>query len=572
MKKHLFLLLLLLFCSFSFAEEYRAWTGSNGKKIEAEFISFDQETEIVHIRLKNGKGQRVKLSLFSEEDKLFVRYHRKPSDKSMEKRRENAETVGFDKESFYSLLRQEAESAFQKIDKSSLKPTDYANLGIVQALSGDFEESTGSFASAIKWNEEQFSDMQSFYSMRIAYAAIVANQLDCAEKCLNVLEEINHPWFVEVSAPLAVAHAKNGNKQKAEIILKNAAAFVKSRESMQKNRGMYLRPIAAAWANIGNDDNAIAIASQSPTLETLTVILIAKACIETGKEEKVNDYLSIAEDTSYPDAYKTIVAKAWLDAGNIGETYSIANRIQDLAYKSYLLREIGCKCLVDKNEEKARKIFGDSLKIKTQNWTLIYERFVLETILTLTGLIDDTSDMEIKTEKLVRQISNRSEMYKHLFNIALYRKILGNERLFENILMELEKVDFTNENDYESLCGMWLAVASGLDLIGDNERAASNMNKAQKIILRISDPKKRETLSKSFEGTPNSTIHWSRTPMPLYDNRIVGHLSMLRLTANLLLQLNRPDKAQEFIKSIELPEAKLYLCRLFAEAVNVQSP
>lgn len=75
MKPHLVnvVFCLLLFSSFTAAGELRTWTGSNGKKIEAEFIEYDSEKEIVHIRLKSGKEQRVRLDLFSEEDQNFVK-------------------------------------------------------------------------------------------------------------------------------------------------------------------------------------------------------------------------------------------------------------------------------------------------------------------------------------------------------------------------------------------------------------------------------------------------------------------------------------------------------------------
>ena len=75
----LFIIIAALFNSLQ-AAELRHWTGSNGKKIEAEFISFDKESEIVLIRLKNGKEQKVKLSLFSKQDQEFVRNGGKTGD------------------------------------------------------------------------------------------------------------------------------------------------------------------------------------------------------------------------------------------------------------------------------------------------------------------------------------------------------------------------------------------------------------------------------------------------------------------------------------------------------------
>ena len=55
------------------SDEIRSWTGANGKSIEAEFVSFDPESKIVIIRLKNGKDQHVKISLFSNEDQEYIK-------------------------------------------------------------------------------------------------------------------------------------------------------------------------------------------------------------------------------------------------------------------------------------------------------------------------------------------------------------------------------------------------------------------------------------------------------------------------------------------------------------------
>lgn len=76
MKKSFLLVVLFLFVLYignSEAAEMRTFTGSNGKKIEAELISFDSDTETVKIRLKNGKEQTVKIDLFSKADQDFVR-------------------------------------------------------------------------------------------------------------------------------------------------------------------------------------------------------------------------------------------------------------------------------------------------------------------------------------------------------------------------------------------------------------------------------------------------------------------------------------------------------------------
>jgi hypothetical protein len=53
-----------LFHAVSYAQ-MRDFVGSNGKIIEAEFLGFDKATQIVKLRLKDGREQNVKLDLFS---------------------------------------------------------------------------------------------------------------------------------------------------------------------------------------------------------------------------------------------------------------------------------------------------------------------------------------------------------------------------------------------------------------------------------------------------------------------------------------------------------------------------
>lgn len=80
MKFYICIFLSLFLISIAHAGELRTWTGSNGKKIEAEFIDYDAEKEIVSIRLKNGKENRVKITLFSKEDQGFVKNQEKTDD------------------------------------------------------------------------------------------------------------------------------------------------------------------------------------------------------------------------------------------------------------------------------------------------------------------------------------------------------------------------------------------------------------------------------------------------------------------------------------------------------------
>ena len=68
-----------LFHAVSHAQ-MRDFTGSNGKIIEAEFLGFDKATQIVKLRLKDGREQNVKLDLFSAESQQWIKTGGKDAD------------------------------------------------------------------------------------------------------------------------------------------------------------------------------------------------------------------------------------------------------------------------------------------------------------------------------------------------------------------------------------------------------------------------------------------------------------------------------------------------------------
>lgn len=64
---------ILLLFNFVQANEFKIFVGANGKEIVAKFISFDQDSEIVKIELRNKKILNVKLPLFSETDQKWIK-------------------------------------------------------------------------------------------------------------------------------------------------------------------------------------------------------------------------------------------------------------------------------------------------------------------------------------------------------------------------------------------------------------------------------------------------------------------------------------------------------------------
>jgi len=69
MRKISYLIALTVIACLCHAVSYaqmRDFTGSNGRIIEAEFLGFDAATQIVKLRLKDGREQNVKLDLFAE--------------------------------------------------------------------------------------------------------------------------------------------------------------------------------------------------------------------------------------------------------------------------------------------------------------------------------------------------------------------------------------------------------------------------------------------------------------------------------------------------------------------------
>ena len=86
----LFFIVVLGIYAGSFGEEYRTFTGSNGKAIEARLISFDPDNLTVQLKMKDGRDQTVLLSLFSDKDQEFIKNEGKTDnpfdDESIEKK------------------------------------------------------------------------------------------------------------------------------------------------------------------------------------------------------------------------------------------------------------------------------------------------------------------------------------------------------------------------------------------------------------------------------------------------------------------------------------------------------
>ena len=68
-----------LFHAVSYAQ-MRDFVGSNGRIIEAAFLGFDEATQIVKLRLKDGREQNVKLDLFSAESQQWIKAGGKDAD------------------------------------------------------------------------------------------------------------------------------------------------------------------------------------------------------------------------------------------------------------------------------------------------------------------------------------------------------------------------------------------------------------------------------------------------------------------------------------------------------------
>ena len=68
-----------LFHAVSHAQ-MRDFVGSNGRIIEAAFLGFDEATQIVKLRLKDGREQNVKLDLFSAESQQWIKAGGKDAD------------------------------------------------------------------------------------------------------------------------------------------------------------------------------------------------------------------------------------------------------------------------------------------------------------------------------------------------------------------------------------------------------------------------------------------------------------------------------------------------------------
>lgn len=69
------ILINLIVCSSSSAitEEFRSFTDSKGRKIEAKLVEYNSKMQTVKLRLQNGKTAKIKISILSDNDQVLIK-------------------------------------------------------------------------------------------------------------------------------------------------------------------------------------------------------------------------------------------------------------------------------------------------------------------------------------------------------------------------------------------------------------------------------------------------------------------------------------------------------------------
>lgn len=302
-------LVLSVSLSFVHAGEMRNWTGSNGKVIEAEFISFDSDKEIVRIRLKDGREQNVRIDLFSKKDQDFVRNQGKTDNPFGETKFDDTPKAP-SKPIDMKFVMDEAKKALEQFEKANQKqlgmghlPCVYADYALIQHHAGQQEEAKKSLETAVKLAESD-SDIsyktraKEGYNYNYARIARIAIEIGCPEIAKKMI---------------AMTKKECGD------------------DSMLAGSYVLVGKDADAMLSVAKRGNNIAKASGFND--------IGAAYLKLGNVEKAKEMFETA-DSMGNDWCRHWIAGHWIKSGNIDEAKKYIDKISEDRVKSYALRNL----------------------------------------------------------------------------------------------------------------------------------------------------------------------------------------------------------------------------------------
>lgn len=515
----LFLIVFVLLVQGVSYGEMRNWTGSNGKVIEAEMIGFDESTEIVKIRLKNGREQNVRIDLFSSSDQDFVRNQGK-ADNPFGEPDSNKATKTPSKPIDMKFVMDEAKKVMEQFEQSHKKPLTignlprvYADYAVILFHSGEKEEARKSLEKAFQWNEPITDESsQGYNGITLALRAISIGHKDITQK---IVDKIGVSNVGSLSLLFVLGY-------ETEAVLS-----VAKRQGKSKAYGL------------GN---------------------LANEYLKKGDMTKAKELFTSAEAASQGDVwFPNWVAQFWIKAGKADEAQEIINRTSNGCVKGSILAYLALHYLETGNSEEMRKLAADALIKADHTHTqadIIYNIF----------LMNDLETYRTVRANLIREMESNANI-PHASPAGSMQRLVRmylQEMLIDGSPSSKEMIDRT-EKIIEKRPGMKPADLASIYrllvhvsvLFGDKRNAVDALKKMERYVKEMDDT----------EGMKNFySADVERFKSGSNDPHIV--MSLIYEGFPVLIKSGQSDRIQPILERIKQPQAKIDALRVIAEELN----
>ncbi len=517
------ILVVLLIQSTSYGE-MRNFRGTNGKVIEAEYISFEKDTDTVKIRLKDGKEMKVKIIRFSDEDQDWIKNGGKDNDPPVvvketvappanakevvqkdEKESSDDFPIDMSRSVDLKFVLDEAKKAIERFEKTHPTPLAlgnlpcaYADYAVIQYDAGETDETRKSFEKSLKLNEAITDDKDRFDNkIQIAYRAIKTGCNDIVKIIVDDTD-YNAKMFYGTRNMLAACYAALGD---------DATALLTAEKN--ENRGRALQCLGAAYLKMGNVKKAKELLENAePAGNVFICSWIARTWLKANMFDEAQSAISRIgnDDVDIKTGSLTWLALQYVSVGDLAQAKKIAAEVKETkVYPSYN-RDIALLFFAMNDMTTARDLWNDARY--PFPFAEIYKQEIL---------LDDTVSP--------KQVINRYE--KRLENIGGVAKING-----------------------------YIQVAEISFLFGDTLCATDAIKKVKELVQSIAE-NERQYFTKQIERIKEKCTY-SEFPFWSEFDEILP----------VLLRSGQSERLKPILNKIKSPHDRLAALRVIAETLH----
>ena len=487
------------------AAEMRTWVGSNGKEIQAEFVSYEPEKEIVVIRLKNGNENRVRLDLFSENDKEYVRRINgadNPFINNENQEEPNQKDVQID---WIKYLLDESRTAMNELERVQRKPLTFGNTprahsdyAVILSIFDQKEEAEKYFKKSLLLNES------------------ITDENDRINNYSNIALKSIRIGFIDIGKDI-----------------------VSSKDIKGVDLGI-------CHLLLGNDTDALFEIStiENTNAKNYGMVSLGREYLKAGKIDKAKDLFENAK-AQKDDWLHMTIASAWIDVENLDEAYRILNTLDNPDAKANLLRYFAIHHFLKGDKDKMKETITKALLLQSQ-------RGVRQSLVRFFFVIDDVKTARSIYRSILNEIENDAQSKRNpvaraqkLVNVLFQMTFLDGKPTLEEMIDELEPPTIGADLNDGWFMNMYIPMTEYAAFFGDPKHF--------NYLSRKSEP-----YVSSF--THNDKMHRDFIRLEKAKNGCFGNYYVFSDYIYLLVRSKQEYRAKAVIDKVKLPQAKLFFC------------